>query len=84
MVLPRCVGFPGLLAIPVLTDYSPYYGVSLNTPIILQPIGYSRRPNVCKILINLAIGNLIVVLAGAIPGYWVTVATVDTIGRKPI
>lgn len=29
-------------------------------------------------------GNLIVVLAGAIPGYWVTVATVDFIGRKPI
>ena len=31
-----------------------------------------------------AIGNLIIVCAGAIPGYWVTVATVDTIGRKPI
>jgi PHS family inorganic phosphate transporter-like MFS transporter len=27
---------------------------------------------------------LIIVCAGAIPGYWVTVATVDTIGRKPI
>ena len=24
------------------------------------------------------------VCAGAIPGYWVTVATVDTLGRKPI
>ena len=33
---------------------------------------------------NTAVGNLILVLAGAIPGYWVTVATVDTIGRKPI
>jgi MFS transporter, PHS family, inorganic phosphate transporter len=27
---------------------------------------------------------LIIVCAGAIPGYWVTVATVDTLGRKPI
>jgi MFS transporter, PHS family, inorganic phosphate transporter len=27
---------------------------------------------------------LIIVCAGAIPGYWVTAATVDTIGRKPI
>jgi MFS transporter, PHS family, inorganic phosphate transporter len=27
---------------------------------------------------------LIIVCAGAIPGYWITVATVDTIGRKPI
>jgi PHS family inorganic phosphate transporter-like MFS transporter len=33
---------------------------------------------------NTAVGNLIVVLAGAIPGYWVTVATVDIVGRKPI
>lgn len=29
-------------------------------------------------------GNLILICAGAIPGYWVTVATVDTLGRKPI
>ena len=27
---------------------------------------------------------MILVCAGAIPGYWATVATVDTIGRKPI
>jgi PHS family inorganic phosphate transporter-like MFS transporter len=31
-----------------------------------------------------AVGNLIIVCAGSIPGYWFTVATVDTIGRKPI
>jgi PHS family inorganic phosphate transporter-like MFS transporter len=30
------------------------------------------------------VGNLIIVLAGAVPGYWFTVATVDTIGRKPL
>ena len=76
--------FSLILAIPILIDYSAYYGVSLNTPIILSAIGYSGGPNVYKILMNLAIGNLIVVLAGAVPGYWVTVATVDTIGRKPI
>jgi len=33
---------------------------------------------------NTAVGNLIIVCAGALPGYWVSVATVDTIGRKPI
>jgi PHS family inorganic phosphate transporter-like MFS transporter len=27
---------------------------------------------------------LIIVLAGAVPGYWVSVATLDTLGRKPI
>ena len=29
-------------------------------------------------------GNLILCIAGLIPGYWVSVATIDTIGRKPI
>ena len=35
-------------------------------------------------LYNNGVGNLILSAAGLIPGYWVTVATVDTIGRKPI
>ncbi|PMD56373.1 phosphate permease [Hyaloscypha bicolor E] len=61
-----------------------YYGVSLNTPIILQTIGFSGGPTVYKQLMNTAVGNLIVVLAGAIPGYWVSVATIDVFGRKPV
>ncbi|KAM0185308.1 hypothetical protein ACHAPC_005168 [Botrytis cinerea] len=61
-----------------------WYGLSLNNPVILTAIGYSAGPTVYKTLLNTAIGNLIIVCAGAIPGYWVTVATVDTIGRKPI
>jgi PHS family inorganic phosphate transporter-like MFS transporter len=32
----------------------------------------------------LGVGNLILSCAGLIPGYWVSVATIDTIGRKPI
>lgn len=35
-------------------------------------------------LYNTAIGNLIIVLAGSVPGYWVSVATLDTLGRKTI
>jgi PHS family inorganic phosphate transporter-like MFS transporter len=65
-------------------DESAYYGVSLNTPIILQTIGYTGGATVYQQLMKTAVGNLIVVLAGAIPGYWVTAATVDTVGRKPI
>lgn len=37
-----------------------------------------------EIFFKTAVGNLILICAGAIPGYWVTVATCDTIGRKPI
>ncbi|CAD6449763.1 597b97e7-5e7a-47e8-b754-21c4182f33cf [Sclerotinia trifoliorum] len=61
-----------------------WYGLSLNNPVILTAIGYSTGPTVYKTLLNTAIGNLIIVCAGALPGYWVTVATVDTLGRKLI
>ena len=55
-----------------------------SNSIILQTIGFAKGSNVYHIFRNTAIGNLIIVCAGAIPGYWLTVATVDTIGRKPI
>lgn len=61
-----------------------FYGLSLNNSIILSTIGYSGGENMYISLRRTAIGNIILVLAGAIPGYWVTVATCDTIGRKPI
>ncbi|KAK0365800.1 acid phosphatase pho5 [Friedmanniomyces endolithicus] len=61
-----------------------FYGVGLNNSTILQTIGYGTGPNVYLKLYNIAVGNIILVCAGAIPGYWVTVATCDTIGRKPI
>ncbi|KAF2835889.1 MFS transporter [Patellaria atrata CBS 101060] len=61
-----------------------FYGLGLNNSIILRQIGYSKGNDVYRVFYNNAVGNLILVCAGAIPGYWVTVATVDTIGRKPI
>lgn len=61
-----------------------FYGLGLNNSIILQAIGYSKGANMYKVFYNTAVGNLIIVCAGAIPGYWLTVATVDTVGRKPI
>lgn len=63
-----------------------YYGLSLNNASILNVIGFSTAgaTTTYQYLYNTAVGNLIIVLAGAVPGYWFTVATVDTIGRKPI
>lgn len=61
-----------------------FYGLGLNNTTILAAIGYSNGVNVYQTFRKAAVGNLILVCAGAIPGYWVTVATVDTIGRKPI
>ncbi|KAI9676825.1 MAG: Inorganic phosphate transporter pho84 [Caeruleum heppii] len=61
-----------------------FYGLGLNNSVILSAIGYAGGSNMYHIFYNTAVGNLILICAGAIPGYWVTVATVDTLGRKPI
>ena len=61
-----------------------FYGLGLNNSIILGAIGWTGGKNVYEVFYRNAVGNLILICAGAIPGYWVTVATVDTIGRKPI
>lgn len=63
-----------------------FYGLSLNNATILKVIGYSTKNNVdvYNFLYNTAVGNIVIVLAGAVPGYWVSVATIDTLGRKTI
>jgi PHS family inorganic phosphate transporter-like MFS transporter len=63
-----------------------FYGLSLNNGTILNVIGYStaHADTVYEYLYNTAVGNIVIVLAGAVPGYWVSVATIDTLGRKTI
>jgi MFS transporter, PHS family, inorganic phosphate transporter len=61
-----------------------FYGLGLNSSTVLTAIGYGTGPNVYRVLYNLAAGNCILVCAGAIPGYWLAVATIDTVGRKPL
>jgi PHS family inorganic phosphate transporter-like MFS transporter len=61
-----------------------YYGLGLNNVSVLSAIGFSGGDNVYQILRDNAIGNLVLVCAGGIPGYWLTVALVDTLGRKSI
>ena len=66
-----------------LIDFA-FYGLGLNNATVLAVIGYSSGSNVYQILYNSAVGNLILVCAGAIPGYWLSVMTVDYLGRRPI
>jgi MFS transporter, PHS family, inorganic phosphate transporter len=61
-----------------------FYGLNLNTSQILNIIGFSGKGNVYELLHNAAVGQLVLTCAGAIPGYWMTVAVVDWVGRKPI
>ena len=61
-----------------------FYGLSLNTAVILQAINYAGSNNVYLKLWDSCVGNLILVCAGSLPGYWVSVLCIDTLGRKPI
>lgn len=56
----------------------------MNNSIILSGIGWTGGKDVYETFYKNAVGNLILIVAGAIPGYWMTVATVDKLGRKPI
>ncbi|TFK75147.1 phosphate permease [Pluteus cervinus] len=66
-----------------------FYGLGLNSSIILQTIGFGTpltkgTRGVYDNLHNICIGNLILSVAGLIPGYWVTFLFIDSWGRKPI
>ncbi|KAK7051065.1 hypothetical protein VNI00_005177 [Paramarasmius palmivorus] len=67
-----------------------FYGLGLNSSIILQAIGFGTPPTagtalgVYDNLKNICVGNLILSAAGLIPGYWVCFLFVDSWGRKPI
>jgi hypothetical protein len=59
-----------------------FYGINLNQSVILAEIGFSKGRNEYHTLMKNAIGNLIVALAGYVPGYFVTVGLVEILGRK--
>ena len=72
-----------------------FYGLGLNTTIILEAINFGDLSTPDKsdypppqvvygTLWNLAVGNIILSVAGSVPGYWATFFLIDKWGRKPI
>ncbi|KAG9004300.1 Inorganic phosphate transporter pho84 [Tulasnella sp. JGI-2019a] len=67
-----------------------FYGLGLNPSIIFSAIGFGTSSidhsnrGVYKSMYNLAVGNIILSLAGLIPGYWLSFVFIDLIGRKAI
>ncbi|KAF9496827.1 phosphate transporter [Pleurotus eryngii] len=68
-----------------------FYGLGLNSGIILQTIGFGSPAHGLPVPItayqnlrNICVGNLILSAAGLIPGYWVCFLFVDSWGRKSI
>ena len=64
-----------------------FYGINLNTGIIIDAIGYAgsiKNDSAWDVLYKNAVGNIIIALMGTVPGYWVTVALIEVLGRKKI
>ncbi|KAM4058963.1 major facilitator superfamily protein [Hirsutella rhossiliensis] len=61
-----------------------FYGLGLNSTMVLHAIGFANGNNMYEKLYNQAVGMIILTCAGAIPGYWTAVLTIDTVGRKPL
>ncbi|TFK88826.1 phosphate transporter [Polyporus arcularius HHB13444] len=68
-----------------------FYGLGLNNSIILTAIGFGSPDPTLKgtekvyaNLRNITIGNMVISVAGLIPGYWATFLLIDRWGRKPI
>jgi PHS family inorganic phosphate transporter-like MFS transporter len=58
------------------------YGLSLNQSTIISKIGYATGTTMFDKVSNLIIGNIIVVLAGNLPGYWLSIALIEILGRR--
>ncbi|KAF9166427.1 Inorganic phosphate transporter pho84 [Actinomortierella ambigua] len=62
-----------------------FYGIGLNNSFILSSINFSSvHGNAYATMWNSAVGQIIIVLLGAVPGYWVTVFTIERLGRVRI
>lgn len=66
-----------------------YYALLLNNTIFLKQMGFGgvsheKQHTIYTILRTGAVGNLVLVVAGAIPGSMLSILLVDKIGRKPI
>jgi PHS family inorganic phosphate transporter-like MFS transporter len=58
-----------------------FYGVNLNQSIILSRIGYGKGATPYDTLWNTAVGNIIVLAAGYLPGYYLAILLPDWMGR---
>ncbi|KAI0267662.1 phosphate transporter [Gloeopeniophorella convolvens] len=66
-----------------------FYGLGLNSSIVLTTIGFGTSPQpgslgIYQSLKNVSVGNIILSVGGLIPGYWASFLVIDSWGRKPL
>ncbi|KIW32263.1 phosphate:H+ symporter [Cladophialophora immunda] len=59
-----------------------FYGTNLNQSVLLDEIGFDTGKNEYDLLMRNAIGNLIIAVAGYVPGYFFTIFFIEKLGRK--
>ena len=60
-----------------------FYGVNLNQNVVLQQIGFDGKTgSAWNKLFKIGVGNLIVTALGFVPGYYVSILTIEKLGRK--
>jgi len=60
-----------------------FYGINLNQSVVLQQIHFAgtNEPE-WQSLFHISTGNLIITALGFVPGYYVTILTIEYLGRK--
>ena len=60
-----------------------FYGINLNQNVVLQQIGFDGSSgSPWERLHRIAIGNIIITALGFVPGYYVSILTIEKLGRK--
>ncbi|KAH7107655.1 phosphate permease [Auriculariales sp. MPI-PUGE-AT-0066] len=64
-----------------------FYGLGLNSAAVLEIINFGeskKAGDIFTTLKNVSVGNIVLSVAGLLPGYWVCFLFIDRWGRKPI
>ena len=59
-----------------------FYGINLNQSVLLGLIGFTTGSTEYEVLLKNTYGNLIIAAAGYVPGYFLTIAFIEILGRK--
>ena len=86
----RFLGRYGLLLLGTASTWflldMAFYSTNLFNPEVLRLIGFAGAKGlpISETVRTLALGNVLIALFASVPGYWVAVALIDRVGRRPL
>ncbi|KAJ2796485.1 hypothetical protein H4R20_005515, partial [Coemansia guatemalensis] len=64
-----------------------FYGINLNSSIVIEAIGFAgniHEDKPSRFITRNCLGSIIINILGSVPGYWITMFTIEKLGRKTI